>query len=236
MVRGKNRKPPYSCSSFSWCIRYNSHYYQFSYSALSAFSDRRYYRFVLGDPTKMIIKCKRINLVLVYSELVKVNNCIFPEGIFYDIENFVWIKINNDKTITIGITAILASIAGKLSSIKLKKVGTELEKGKSIGTIESIKYFGVVRTPVRGRIAEINKDIIKRPKLVNDFPYTEGWIMKINASHLDKDLIALDTIENCHSKISYSIEELHIRCFAEFPDHEMFEIGVECGRYTYKPR
>ena len=160
---------------------------------------------------------------------MKIDHCTFPEGIFYDTENFVWAKINNDKTITIGITAILASIAGKLSTIKLKDVGTILEKGKSIGTIESIKYFGLVRTPVRGSIAEINKAIIKQPKLVSDSPYTEGWIAKINASNLDKDLIALDTIENCHSKISSTIKELHIRCFAEFPDHEMFEIGVECA-------
>ena len=125
---------------------------------------------------------------------MKIDHCIFPEGIFYDTENFVWANLNNDKTVTIGITAILASIAGRLSTIKLKEIGTELEKGKSVGTIESIKYFGVVRTPVRGSIAEINKDIINQPKLVNDFPYTEGWIMKINPSNLSKDLIGLDTI------------------------------------------
>jgi TusA-related sulfurtransferase len=53
--------------------------------------------------------------------------------------------------------------------------------------------------------------------------------MKINPSDLTKDLIALATIENCHSKIISTIEELHVRCFAEFPDHEMFEIGVECA-------
>ena len=160
---------------------------------------------------------------------MKIDHCIFPEGIFYDTENFVWANLNNDKTVTIGITAILASIAGRLSTIKLKEIGTELEKGKSVGTIESIKYFGVVRTPVRGSIAEINKDITNQPKLVNDFPYTEGWIMKINPSNLSKDLMGLDTIENCHTKIISTIEELHVRCFAEFPDHEMFEIGVECA-------
>ena len=80
---------------------------------------------------------------------MKIDHCIFPEGIFYDTENIVWANLNNDKTVTIGITAILASIAGRLSTIKLKEIGTELEKGKSVGTIESIKYFGVVRTPVR---------------------------------------------------------------------------------------
>jgi glycine cleavage system H lipoate-binding protein/TusA-related sulfurtransferase len=159
---------------------------------------------------------------------VKIDQCVFPEDIFYDTENFVWAKLNHDETVTIGITAILASIAGRLSTIKLKQIGTDLEKGKIVGTIEGIKYFGVIRTPIKGRIAEINKAIISRPKLVNDFPYTEGWIMKIIPSDIN-DLTALDVIENCHSRISSTIKELHVRCFAEFPDHEMFEIGVECA-------
>ena len=159
---------------------------------------------------------------------MKIDQCVFPEDIFYDTENFVWAKLNHDETVTIGITAILASIAGRLSTIKLKQIGTDLEKGKIVGTIEGIKYFGVIRTPIKGRIAEINKAIINRPKLVNDFPYTEGWIMKIIPSDIN-DLTALDVIENCHSRISSTIKELHVRCFAEFPDHEMFEIGVECA-------
>ncbi len=159
---------------------------------------------------------------------MKIDQCVFPDDIFYDTENFVWAKLNHDETVTIGITAILASIAGRLSTIKLKQIGTDLEKGKIVGTIEGIKYFGVIRTPIKGRIAEINKAIINRPKLVNDFPYTEGWIMKIIPSDIN-DLTALDVIENCHSRISSTIKELHVRCFAEFPDHEMFEIGVECA-------
>jgi len=160
---------------------------------------------------------------------MKISHCTFPEGLFYDTENFVWVNINTDKIVTIGITAVLASIAGRLSSIKLKPVNTELEKGKSVGTLESIRYFGVVRTPVSGRIVEINESIINRPKLANDFPYTEGWFTKIQASNLKDDLNVLETIENCHDKISSQIQELRIRCFVAFPDHEMFEIGVECA-------
>jgi glycine cleavage system H protein len=160
---------------------------------------------------------------------VKINHCTFPEGLFYDIENFVWINIDTDKLVTVGITSILASIAGKLSTIKLKQIGTKMEKGRSIGTIESIKYFGVVRTPVSGRLVEINESIINRPKIANDFPYTEGWFAKIECSNLPEDLKALETIENSQKKINSLIEQLHVRCFIAFPDYQMFEIGVECA-------
>jgi glycine cleavage system H protein len=158
---------------------------------------------------------------------MKIDNCLFPEDLLYDTENFVWIS-NKEKAVTIGITSIMASIAGKLSSIKLKPVGTKLEKDKSCGVLESAKYFGVVRTPVSGIIVQVNKSLIDKPKLANDFPYTEGWFVKIDPSDIG-DLKALETIENCHDKMSLAIQKLRVRCFAAFPDHEMFEIGVECS-------
>ena len=163
------------------------------------------------------------------AKAVQINHCAFPEGLFYDIENLVWININLGKLVTIGITSILASIAGRLSTIKLKKVGTKVERGKSIGTIESIKYFGVVRSPVSGTLLEINDSIINRPKIANDSPYTEGWFARMECSSLSEDLKGLETIENSQNKINSLIEKLRVRCFIAFPDHEMFEIGVECA-------
>ena len=158
---------------------------------------------------------------------MKIDNCSFPEDLLYDTENFVWMG-NKEKTVTIGITTIMTSIAGKLSRIKLKPVGTKLEKGKSCGSLESGKYFGVVRTPISGTIVQVNKSLMDKPKLANDSPYTEGWFVKIEPSDIG-DMRTLETIENCHDKMSLAIQKLRVRCFAAFPDHEMFEIGVECS-------
>jgi glycine cleavage system H protein len=158
---------------------------------------------------------------------MKIDNCSFPEHLLYDTENFVWMG-NKEKTVTIGITTIMTSIAGKLSRIKLKPVGTRLEKGMSCGSLESAKYFGVVRTPISGTIVQVNKSLMDKPKLANDSPYTEGWFVKIEPSDIG-DMRTLETIENCHDKMSLAIQKLRVRCFAAFPDHEMFEIGVECS-------
>jgi glycine cleavage system H protein len=158
---------------------------------------------------------------------MKIDNCSFPEDLLYDTENFVWMS-NKEKTVTIGITTIMTSIAGKLSRIKLKPVGAKLEKGKSCGSLESAKYFGVVRTPISGTIVQVNKSLMDKPKLANDSPYTEGWFVKIEPSDMG-DMRTLETIENCHDKMSLAIQKLRVRCFAAFPDHEMFEIGVECS-------
>jgi glycine cleavage system H protein len=160
---------------------------------------------------------------------MKIDYCVFPEGLLYDVENFVWVNVNLDKVVTIGITPILASIAGKLSAIKLKERGSQIEKGKSIATIESNKYFGIVRTPIRGKIIDVNESIVNRPKLANDLPYTKGWFAKIESSNIDEDLSGLQIIEKCYEKIASSIKQLRIKCFVAYPDHEMYEIGVECA-------
>lgn len=167
---------------------------------------------------------------------MEINGCTFPEGLLYDTENLVWVKSNDstDKSMTIGVTTLLASIAGRLSKIKIKQVNTNIEKGKSIGSLESTKYFGVVRSPISGRIIEVNESIINRPKVVNDFPYTNGWFAKLEPYNIKDELGALETIENCHNKIDSLIQKLHVRCFVAFPDHEMFEIGVECAATLMK--
>jgi glycine cleavage system H protein len=161
--------------------------------------------------------------------LMKIDSCMFPEGLLYDIENFVWADVKATKVVTIGITTLLSSISGRLSTIKLKDVGTKIEKGKGLATIESNKYFGVVRAPFTGRIVEVNEFIRQKPKLVNDFPYSYGWFVKMDPLSIDKYLVNLQPIENCHDKIKTLIKDLHIRCFVAYPDYEMYEIGVECA-------
>jgi glycine cleavage system H protein len=183
----------------------------------------------MSDSLLELISIKDIGFYMI------INHCTFPEGYLYDAENFSWVNryTSNDNTamVTIGATALLASLAGKLDSIKIKQVGTNIKKGKNLASLESAKFFGVLRSPLRGRIIEVNDSIINRPKIVNDFPYSEGWFAKLEpyADNNEKDFEQLETIENCRAKMSSLIEQLRIRCFAASPDYEMFEIGVECA-------
>lgn len=160
---------------------------------------------------------------------MKIDSCIFPEDLLYDVENLVWADSKANKVVTVGITAILSSISGRISTIKLKDTGTRIENGKGLATIESNKYFGVIRTPFTGTIIEVNDSILQRPKLVNDFPYSDGWFVKMEPSSVNQCRRNLQPIEECHEKIKMIIDNLHIRCFVAYPDYEMYEIGVECA-------
>jgi len=149
----------------------------------------------------------------------------------------VWLKRSEDDqyVVTLGVTPILISLAGKLTKIKLKEIGTIIEKSKSVGSIESLRYFGMVRCPVKGKIIEVNNRLTDNPKTVNDFPYNEGWFVKIKIQNSDSSIDSelnsdcLKFIDECHDEIKKIMEKLHVRCFSAFPDYEMFEIGVECA-------
>lgn len=168
---------------------------------------------------------------------MRINHCDFPEGILYDLDNFVWIKRDGtDRSIVmLGVTPILISLAGKLTKIKLKEIGAIIEKNRSVGSIESLRYFGMVRCPLKGEIIEINNTLSDNPKTANDFPYSEGWFVKIKVQNSDSNMESelksdtLKLIDECHDEIKKIMEKLHVRCFAAFPDYEMFEIGVECA-------
>jgi glycine cleavage system H protein len=166
---------------------------------------------------------------------MQISHCDFPEGIMYDLDNLVWLKNddNDPSIVTLGLTPIVISLAGKLTEIKLKEIGTIIDKNKSVGSIESLRYFGMVRCPIKGKIIEINNALSGYPKTVNDFPYSEGWLVRIKIdnsdSSIESDFKNLKFIDECHGEIKKLIEKLHVRCFSAFPDFEMFEIGVECA-------
>ena len=158
-----------------------------------------------------------------------IDNCNFPDNLLYDPDNFVWVDVSNENSIKIGVIPILSSISGKLQLIKLKKEGTYIEKGKSLGSLESPKYFGIVRSPLNGRIKEINESILSKPKQVNDSPYELGWLSTIVPSDFDKDLKGLKKIGECYIQFKSLIDEFHVRCFKAYPDYEMYELGTECA-------
>ncbi|MGZ5509119.1 MAG: hypothetical protein ACXWFC_01410 [Nitrososphaeraceae archaeon] len=158
-----------------------------------------------------------------------IDNCNFPDNLLYDPDNFVWVDVSNENSIKIGVIPILSSISGKLQSVKLKKEGTYIEKGKSLGSLESPKYFGIVRSPLNGKIKEINESILSKPKQVNDSPYELGWLSTIVPSNFDKDLKGLKKIGECYIQFKSLIDEFHVRCFKAYPDYEMYELGTECA-------
>jgi len=160
---------------------------------------------------------------------LQIDFCEFPEDLLYDLETNVWVRVNQKGGVTLGITSVHAALAGRLNHIKLKPVGETVARGKNVGTIESVKYFGAVRTPVSGRITEANIDLQNRAKLANDATYGAGWFVTIEPTNLSEEIASLSEVQNVEARIRLMIKELRVRCFKAYPDYDMWEIGVECA-------
>ena len=160
---------------------------------------------------------------------MQIDYCEFPDDALYDLENNVWIRLDEKKNAKLGITSVHAALAGKLNQVKFKPIGSSLHRGQSVATIESVRYFGAVRTPLTGKLVELNPLLENDPKFANDYPYDDGWFVRIEPTQLAQEMKALIDPKAAEEKIRSQIHELRVRCFKAFPDYEMWEIGVECA-------
>lgn len=160
---------------------------------------------------------------------MRIDYCDFPDDALYDLENNVWVRLGSGGVVRLGITSVHAALAGRLNKINFKPTGTNIRKAQSVATIESARYFGVVRTPISGTLIAVNPRLEHEPKLANDSPYLLGWFAEIAGNRGDDAFEFLVQPKDAEERIRKQIRELHVRCFNAYPDHEMWEIGVECA-------
>ena len=160
---------------------------------------------------------------------MEIDHCVFPDDLLYDLENNTWLRIEDNGEVTVGVTSVLPAIAGKLTLARLKSAEVAIQRGQSLGTLESLKFVGPVPSPVSGILLKTNGLIVDRPRIINDSPYQEGWIASLKPSHLALERILLSKSTESKTLLVKKIAEFHVRCFKAFPDHEMSEIGTECS-------
>jgi glycine cleavage system H protein len=108
-----------------------------------------------------------------------VRGCNLPDELLYDVENNIWYRENPDGTVTLGMTAVAAAMAGQLVAFTAKKVGRSVQSGKSCATVESGKWVGPAKIAFDAEVAEVNDALVGNPKVANADPYGEGWMVKV---------------------------------------------------------
>ncbi|MFP4529239.1 MAG: glycine cleavage system protein GcvH [Candidatus Kapaibacterium sp.] len=103
----------------------------------------------------------------------------FPNELKYT-KDHEWVRVDGD-TATIGITDHAQGELGDVVYVDIPEEA-EVSKGDTFGTIEAVKTVADMFAPISGKIIEINESINDSPEVVNNDPYGEGWLVKMEMS------------------------------------------------------
>jgi len=106
-----------------------------------------------------------------------------PEKLKYS-KDHEWVKIE-DGVGLIGVTDYAQSELGDIIYLDITaSIGIDVKIGDAVGSIEAVKTVTDVYSPISGRLIDVNLSINDNPSLVNEDPYGEGWVLKIEPSEV----------------------------------------------------
>ena len=101
-----------------------------------------------------------------------------PEDLRYT-KSHEWLRLEDDGTITVGITDHAQEQMGDLVYVELPDIGRIMEAREELAVVESVKAASDVYSPLAGEITEVNEALTDAPELVNGAPYGGGWLFKL---------------------------------------------------------
>ncbi len=104
-----------------------------------------------------------------------------PKNVKYT-EDHEWVSIKDDIA-TVGITDFAQSELGDIIFVEFPDEDMSVEQKESIGTLEAVKTVADIFSPLTGNIIELNENLESNPELINEDPYSNGWILKIKMSN-----------------------------------------------------
>ena len=116
-----------------------------------------------------------------------------------------WVRLEGDIA-TVGITHYAQEQLGDVVYVELPEVGEKIVKDDPFGAVESVKAVSDVFAPVSGAVVEVNDTLPENPETINDDPYGDGWMIKVEITDMD-DLKDLMNAEEYAEYIEQQTEE-----------------------------
>ena len=96
-----------------------------------------------------------------------------------------WIKLDGNIA-TVGITDFAQSELGDIVYVEVDTLDETLNKDEVFGTVEAVKTVSDLFLPMSGKIVEFNESLSDAPESINESPYEQGWIIKVEVSNPDE--------------------------------------------------
>lgn len=106
---------------------------------------------------------------------------IIPDNLKYT-KTHEWARLEDDGTVTVGITDHAQSQLGDMVFVELPEAGAKLAAGKECAVVESVKAASDVYSPLNGEVLEVNEALTDAPEIINQDPYGKGWLFRMSAT------------------------------------------------------
>jgi glycine cleavage system H protein len=117
-------------------------------------------------------------------------------------KNHEWVRVDG-KIATVGITDYAQEELGDIVNIELPSEGDEFRREEAFAAVESVKASSEVFCPVSGKVVEVNEPITSTPETINEEPYDEGWMVRLEMS----DPAELNSLMDATAYAAYVKEE-----------------------------
>lgn len=116
----------------------------------------------------------------------------FPKDLKYTKEH-EWVKLDGNVA-TVGITDYAQDSLGDVVYVELPQEGGTVTKNEPFGVVESVKAVSDLYSPVSGNVAEVNDAIVDTPEAINEDPYGDAWMIRVEIANTDEldDLMSAD--------------------------------------------
>ena len=121
---------------------------------------------------------------------------MYPENYRYTKEH-EWIEVEGDIGV-IGITDHAQKELGDIVYVDLPKIGAQLQQGKTLGSVESVKAVSDIFAPASGEVVQVNDTLTTTPENLNADPHGAAWLVKIRLSAPEeiKQLLSAEDYQN----------------------------------------
>ena len=107
-----------------------------------------------------------------------------PTNLLYTSDH-EWVSVVGNVA-TIGITDFAQGELGDIVFVEFPELNSTVEKGQSAGSIEAVKTVADLYMPISGTVIAVNKNLDDNPEAVNDTPYGDGWMVKVEIANQDE--------------------------------------------------
>ncbi len=128
----------------------------------------------------------------------------FPDNLRYTKEH-EWVRVEDDGSVVVGITDYAQDQLGDIVYVELPEVSDEpVQKDEPFAVVESVKAVSDIYAPLTGRVTEVNDELPNSPEIINQDPYGDGWMVRMEIENKDEldELLSAEEYEELINEIS----------------------------------